>query len=65
MKVKEKDLVVGDQYWFDTAKEDKGFFVGTFKRSVVFFPIGETGYVQRSDGTVGFPIEGYQYEEVE
>ena len=27
MKVKEKDLVIGDEYWFDTTKNDKGIFI--------------------------------------
>ncbi len=64
MKVFEKDLVVGDEYYLDAIMKEKGIFVGIFDRSVQFWPTCKTGYGTRSDGTVGFPTENCEYEEV-
>ena len=59
MKVKEKDLVIGDEYWIDGTKTEKGIFVGIFPSedddddiSCYFHVDGYTNYLREDDGTV-------------
>lgn len=74
-KVKEKDLVIGDEY-IDTevkTQQSKLIYVGMFydseceKSYLYFYPTFNFGYKTTNDGTIAF--ERYQsffmYEEVE
>jgi len=65
MKVFENDLVIGAEYWFDTTKVDRGYFIGVFNGDIYFYPIGNCSYpCMHEDGTLSFPFEDYAYEEV-
>jgi hypothetical protein len=70
MKIKESDLVIGQQYYVDEI-ETKGYFVGVFspddcaeEQGLFFYSNSPIIYQTESDGTFGFPIIGEEYEEV-
>lgn len=74
MKVKEKDLVIGDQYIIGTANKETAVFVGIFPsednendKACFFYKTGKTSFLRDSDGTIGFwinPSMETEYEEV-
>lgn len=67
MKVKEKDLVIGDEYYLDDEKTTKGFFVGFDKQGdPMFYSELNTIYAvsEEQNGTIDFDTTGYKYEEV-
>ena len=67
-KVKEKDLVIGDEYYLSHKKESRGIFVGfDFKGAPMFYPTFNTNYrvSDEPNGTIGFPSCDYEYDEVE
>lgn len=66
MKVKEKDLVICDEYYLDEDKNDSGIFVGVFNGDFYFYPTVLSGrYEPDGEGLIGFWKENYEYEEVE
>lgn len=67
MKVKEKDLVIGDEYYLDDNKTTKGFFVGFGKQGdPMFYSELNTRYAvsKEQNGTIDFVASEYKYEEV-
>lgn len=63
--VKEKDLVIGDEYWIDMVGRNKGIFVGNFEDSAFFYPTSNSDYSEDDDGTIGFySFPEDEYEEV-
>ena len=66
MKVFKKDLVIGDEYLLDKSGNDRrGIYVGSFSDGLFFYPTTDDNYYDKDDdGTIEFPIENYEYEEV-
>lgn len=67
MKVKEKDLVIGDLYWMSKDKSDLFWYVGIDDGFYSFYPkINNSGYMKDVDGTIPFSRfpNCYPYEEV-
>ena len=65
MKVFGSNLIIGDEYYFDGNREEKGIYVGIFDNTLCFYPTEITQYpAVNEDGTVPFPIDDYEYEEV-
>lgn len=73
MKVKEKDLVIGDEYYISEKKTERGIFVGVFRcdngdDGVFFYPTtDESRFFPEDDGTIGIwvdPNTEGEYEEV-
>ena len=65
-KVKERDLVIGDEYYLDESKYDSGIFVGVFDGDFYFYPTKLSDiYEPDGEGLIGFWEDDYEYEEVE
>lgn len=68
MKVKGKDLVIGDEYWIDEAKTASGIYVGVFDNSVLFYETLNRGdWHSNEEGLIGLYgfLPNMVYEEVE
>lgn len=64
MKVKEKDLVIGDEYYLDCSTFHTGVFVGFHGKDTVFYPLTVHPYAADTDGTVPFEtLLDYEWEE--
>jgi len=67
MRVKEKDLVIGHEYYLDGKQITSGIFVGfdsvNYPR---FYPTKNNGFIvsPEPNGTIDFPKSDYEYEEV-
>lgn len=68
MKVKEKDLVIGDLYWMSEDESDLFWYVGIDDDGFYcFYPkINNSDYLKDVDGTISFTFfpNCYTYEEV-
>ena len=68
MKVKESDLIIGDEYWIDEAKTASGIYIGVFDNSVLFYETLNSGdWCANEEGLIGLYgfLPNTEYEEVE
>lgn len=63
--MKDTELIIGKEYWFDCNKKDKGVYIGVrkFTGGIYFKPIGKTSYSKSTSdddfkGKIGF-INGF------